>query len=302
MATVLLGTAMARMGSRGEGLKTVEQGISFYESVPKGDDDVNVMRELAVSRQKRGDIMLMNGDSRAALASYRQARSTLEPMSKADPQNTMLQLDVAGMDYHEGRALAAAGHYAEAIRKLQSSAGTFRRLRAPIRTADDSPHGLGDIYIWLGDVYARRDSLSSSLQYYRRALAALGTSDTLSMDDDTRCELGSGYVKTGELLTRMGKPQAASDAFRKALQITNLAAAMEHKDVPALYVIAEAEAGLGEVAASLAGRAVAPDKVSLQKEARAAHRLSLEIWRRILNPSRISPSGFFSSASTKRVR
>jgi len=295
MASVMLGTALARVGSREEGLNHVEEGIRFFESQPKGDDAINIKRELNIARQKRGDILLMNGDRSGALQAYRDSRSSLKPMAEADPQNTLLQLDAAGMDYHQGRALALAGRYAEALAKMQLSLGVFEKYRALGRSSDDSPHGTGAIYIWIGELFALRGDLHHSLQHYEKAIASLGTNVTPAMDDDTRCELATSYMKMGNALTRMGSLHDASSAYQKALEIVNPPVAVEHHDVPALYIVAEAQAGLGDVAAALAHAAHTPEESSrLANEARTSYRQSLETWRQVPNPTRISPSGFLS--------
>jgi len=303
MASVMLGTALARVGSREEGLKHVEEGIRFFESQPQGDDAINIKRELNIARQKRGDIWLMNGDRSGALQAYRDSRSSLKPMAKADPQNTLLQLDVAGMDYHQGRALALAGRHAEALAKMQLSLGVFEKYRALGRSSDDSPHGTGAIYIWLGEFFALRGDLHHSLQHYEKAIASLGTNVTPAMDDDARCELATSYMKMGNALTRMGSLHDAASAYQKALEIANPPVAVEHQDVPALYIVAEAQAGLGDVAAALARDAHTPEERSRSaNEARTSYRQSLETWRQVPNPTRISPSGFLSDGPREGPR
>jgi eukaryotic-like serine/threonine-protein kinase len=300
MSSVLLGSALARSGLRQDALKTVRQGIEFYDTVPKGEDEVNVRRERAISQQKLGDILLMNGDARAALASYQQARSALQPMAKADPQNTMLQLDIAAMDYHEGRALATLHRYNDAITNLQRAASAFEALHAPTRSADDSPHGLGAIYIWLGEAHAGKGDLQAALQNYRKATVALGETPTQKTDDDTRCEIAVSYIKTANILARMESLSEASAAYRKALEITVPAAAPEHHDVPALYAIADAYAELGDVTAAMARREKdTHDRARLEEEARAVYRNSLNAWEQIPSPSRINPGGFMVSSPVR---
>jgi hypothetical protein len=69
----------------------------------------NAERDLAIIKMKRGEVQLMDGDFAAALASFHQARATLAPMARVDPQNNMLQLDVAEMNYEEGRLVPPCG-------------------------------------------------------------------------------------------------------------------------------------------------------------------------------------------------
>ena len=296
MSMVMLGYALARMGSREEGLKTVEEGIGLFESEPKGNDEINLKREITIARQKRGDILLMTGDDAGALKIYREGRTVLETMAKADPANTLLQFDWSGMDYQVGRALAVEGHYAEALGSFQRSLNVYEKLPDSARSSDDFPRGPGAVYIWLGEVIARQSDPRRALPYYQKAIAAFGNKAPAKMDDDSRCELATAYVKMGDTLLRLGSPHEASGAYQKALDVTNPLAARQYQDVPALYVIAQAQAGEAKAAAALATAARSPeDRSKLAAESRTATQESFETWRQIPSPSRISPSGFLSN-------
>ena len=299
MADALYGVALARMGSREEGLKELEEGIGYFESMPKGDDEINVQRNLAIARQKRADILLMNGDTSGALKSYRETRALLQPMAKADPQNTMLLFDLAGMDYHEGRVLTTEGRYREAQASLQRAAKVFESLHTPGRSMDDSVHGPADVYIWLGDTFAGLADFQSALQYYRKATADLeetnpgetkvSEKDKPPMDDDTRCELGTAYVKMGRALLRLGDPREA-----------RASSATERRDVAALYVVADAQAGLGDVATAEARRDAGEGRSRLLEEAGTSYEASARTWRQIPHPSAISPGGFLFGSQARR--
>jgi hypothetical protein len=91
------GDELARLGLREEALQANQAGIDLYEAVTQHDKtEARAKRELAVTWDKRGDIELMNGDDAGALREYRHSLSVTEPMAKADPQNSMLRLDVRG--------------------------------------------------------------------------------------------------------------------------------------------------------------------------------------------------------------
>jgi tetratricopeptide (TPR) repeat protein/tRNA A-37 threonylcarbamoyl transferase component Bud32 len=273
MASVMLGSALARVGRRDEALRMLDAGITFYESVPRGVDDVNTVRELAVSRQKRGDVLLMNGDADGALLVYRQAHDTVNPMAAADPQNTMLQLDVASLNFHEGRALAVRKQYREARERLELAAAMFEKLHVA-RSLDDSPRGLAAIYIWLGDVSAAEGDWKSALQRYEQASAAQSAMAASSPDDDARCELALAYAKAAKAMAMVGRRDAASATYRHALDIVLPEASAEKADVPALYVLADVYAGLGD------------------------SEKSRGVWTRIPNASRVNPLGYLTSIQT----
>ena len=293
MSTVMLGGALGRAGQRQEAITTIQQGIAFYDSVPKGDDDINVQRERTISRQKLAEVLLMNGDAKTALLNYKQTQDALAPMAKADPQNTMLQLDLASTEYHEARALAILGNYDAAIVKLQHAASVFVSLHANARSADDSPHGIGAIEIWLGDAYAGKADYRTALQQYGKAVEALGPETTAEMDADTRCELAEAYLKRGSALQRLGNLADAKNSYQKALDIVTPMAIPGHRDVPAQYVLADASAGLEKLLGELAHRAGnATTRAQLQGEIRSLHEKGLSAWAQIPNPTRIDPSGF----------
>ena len=292
-ATILLGAALGRMGLRDEALKTLDEGVAYYEEVSKakGNDDINTRRELAVSKQKRGDVLLMNGNVAAAETSYREVRQILEPMAKADPENTLLRLDMAGLDYEDARILMMKGSYAEAIARLQHAAKAYEG--SPSRSADDSPRGPADVYIWLADAFAAQGDLRAGLTYLQKASAALRPGDKQTLDDDLRCQQATSYVKTAALLLRSGNANDAVTAYRKALDIEDPAAAILHNDVPALYVIAQAQAGLADADSALARTTHDHEQRGrLAEEAQNYRTQSVETRKHIPNPSRISPSGF----------
>ena len=290
--TILLGAALARMGLRDEALQKLDEGVASYEEVSKstGNDDINTRRELAVSKQKRGDVLLMNDYLASAQASYRETRNILEPMAKADPQNTLLQLDMAGLDYEDARILVMKGRYVEAIANLQRAAKTYEANSS--RSTDDSPRNAAEIYIWLGDAYERKGDLREALSYLQKATADL-SSNVQTMDNDLRCDLATSYMKTGSVLRRMGKISDALASDRKALDVADPTAAMQHNDVPALYVIAQAQGGLADATGYLARTTRDPEqRAHLAEEAQTYRRQSLETQSHIPNRSRISPGGF----------
>jgi eukaryotic-like serine/threonine-protein kinase len=294
MSQVLLGEALAHMDSREEGLKFIDQGIGFYESLVKDVSGFNEKRELTISRQKRGDVLFLNGDAAGALAIYRDAHDTLEAMARTDPKNTLLQIDLANMNYYQGRALVVLGRDVEGTNFLQRSLTMFEKVRDAAIASEEYPSSPAGINIWLGDVAARQSNLPRALQSFKGSIALLEAKKD-PLDDDERCEMATALVRVGQTYIRLGRPQEASAAFEKALGISNPAVALQHNDVPALYPIGEAQAGKAEAASALARLAQnAEDGSRLAEEARAAYRASLETWSHIPNPSRFSPSLFLS--------
>jgi non-specific serine/threonine protein kinase/serine/threonine-protein kinase len=293
MSTTILGMALARLGSRTEARLLYEQGMQAYRSEPKGQDAINTARELAVVQQKYGDILLMDGNAEAARAAYDTAAAALEPLAQADPQNVELRLDVAGSDCRKGRLLVLAHRYKEALALLLRAAVVLESATVDGRAGEDSPEGPGSVYIWIGDAYAATGQTKWALDSYRKSTSAAALIGTRPLDATLLCDIATGFVKTGDALLSSGDLQAASAAYNKALSVVSAFSAPGYRNVPAFYVMADADAGLARIAATLARRTrLADQQRILWDKAREGYEKSLAVWTQIPNPARISPSGF----------
>ena len=293
-SSVLVGNALALLGSRKEALREMEAAIALYESALKSQFNTNIERDLAFTKHKRGDIQLMEGDFAEALSSFREARKMIEPMANADPQNSMLKLDMVGAGYEEGRILASTGKYLAAIPPLQRALKGFQGFRDQSSRLDDEiTSDIGASYIWLGEAEAGARNLREALENYKKGAATLQSPHGEPVADDNLCELAISYTKTGDLLTRMGDLGGAAAAYEKALEIVLPLVKPERKDVPALYVAADAYAGLGDLSGTRARRTSnARDRAKFWSDAREWYEKSLSTWQNIPNPSPINPLGF----------
>ena len=292
-ASALTGDALAFAGSRKDALERMNDAVDFYEASLKSSANNNVERDLAITKEKRGGIQLMNGDFAGALGSVREARVMLEPMAKADPQNSMFRQDMVGLDYEEGRILVSTGRYAAANNLLQRAIKSFQDSHIRKEMPDITSSELGSAYIWLGEAKAEESDPRAALDYYTKASTALQAPPGESVDDDTRCQLATSYVKAGEVLTKMGRLEDASASYRKALDIVTLLISPQRQDVPAMVAAADAYAGLGDLSAVRARQASgAKEQASARRDACAAYENSLSTEGKIPNPSTISAAGF----------
>ena len=288
-ATVELALQLGRFGNRDEAMQLMNQGIAQYEAVAKEGGNPDVIREVAASQLRRGDVELMHGDPGAAMADFRRARDATARLAKRDPENKMLQSDMCGFDWEEGRALVVSGMTAAGLRFLQRSLQCFHDLQME---ADTGP-GTGALESWVGEAQARLHDLPEALKHYQNAATAL-TAD-LEKYDDARCDLAMVYTKIGDTLVKMGKLRDASAAYTKALDIANLSFSLQHMDIPAFYAAADAYEGMGDVAAAEARKAPDPAlRSKLWNDARSSYQESLNTWKQIPNPSRISPNGYLA--------
>ena len=293
VASVLLAAELTKIGSRREALETIESGLHFFSLMHTEASDLDLDPREALAQMKRGDIQLMDGNIFGARQSFHEARMLLEPMAKSDPQNYMLQLDLAGVDYEEGRLLAVTGSENEAVSLLERARHIFESLHAPDRGMDETPHGLAAIYIWLAEAEAKSGDAGHALETYLKAVDALRVQPGETMHDDSRCELITALAKIGTTRMRMGNLEEAEASFRQALDVLRPSETVGPDDMPILYALADLYSELGDVMSAKAQRTGdATRRLSFSHEARNWYQKSLIAWNQIPNPSRLSPTGF----------
>ena len=286
-ANVALGFQMGRFGNRDEAMQFMNQGIAQFESIVKDGGNQDMVRDLAASQLRRGDVELMLDKMPAALSDFQRARESTARLARRDPQNKMLLSDLCGFDYEEGRALTASGKPAQGLPLSQRSLQCFVDLHLE---ADTGP-GVGALESWIAEAHARMHHLPEALRHYQNAATAL--SADIEKYDDARCDLAMVETKIGKTLLQMGKIDEASAHYTKALEIARLPFALEHMDTPALYAAADASSGLGDAAAAKARNAPnATAQSALYGKAREAYASSMNIWKQIPTPSRISGNGY----------
>ncbi len=292
--TVELAYQLGRFGNRDEGVQLMDQGIAQHESLVKEMSTPDLIHDTAASELRRGQIKLMEGDVGAALADFKRARERTARLAKLDPENKMLQSDVCGFDFEEGRAYVVRGSSKDGLRLVLHSLQCFRDLHLE---ADTGP-GTGMVESWIGEAQSRLHNLPEALKHFQDGATAL-TAD-LEKYDDARCDLAMVETKIGNTLVAMGKLAEASEQYKKAIETAKLSFSLEHMDIPALYAAADAYAGLGDVAALSARQTKdATKKSGLTAQAQTAYQNSLNVWKQIPNPSQISGNGYLARPQQK---
>jgi eukaryotic-like serine/threonine-protein kinase len=295
--TILLAHEIGRFGARDEAISLMNTGIASYEAlVTETGRDPGVIRELATAEGRRGDVELINGDIAAARSDFRRSRERIERLARLDPENKMLQSDLWVADYHEGRALAASGRYAEALTVLRHAFKGYEDLHLE---ADVGP-GPAAMEAWIGEAQAGVHDWAGALKSFEHAAARLA--EDQASYDDARCDLAMVETKIAHMLLKAGKLREAATEYNKALSTANLSFSLQHKDIPALYAAAEAYAGMGDIAAVKARKARdTAVRSRLFDQARAVYEESLNTWKQVPHPSKISGNGYAVAAEPKDV-
>jgi tetratricopeptide (TPR) repeat protein len=193
-----------------------------------------------------------------------------------------------------GRQSILSGRFREGIEQLQPGFALYAR-----DTEDDAGPGLGQLRAWQGHAYASLHGYPRALQELRKSIEVLKKDVQYA---DARSGIAADYVMIGGTLLAQRQYQGATEAYQQALAKADLQFTLAHADNPALYAIADAQAGLGD--ASMAQAKASPTldaRARYRSAACAYYGQSLATWNRIVPPGRFSPSQF-PSGDPLRVR
>jgi eukaryotic-like serine/threonine-protein kinase len=291
IGNVKVANALSATGSRTEALEFYRSGLDLFESLAKDQTDARSRRELAVATFFLSDTLRMNGDAAGALAANRRAFVIIDAMAKADPQNATLQLDHAGAHAAIGIDLVILGRYAEARVMLGKAIQHYQDVLSRNHADRQAPHYIGTSEIWLGEAFSEEGKTQAARDSYQKGIANLDAPDV--DDPDMRAQVSIGYVRLGKALVRLGRTQEAVASYRKALAIAEPLAGANPPSTQALYAIADAYFGMGELSRSAAASLPTGSVRYNQRwiEAQDWYGKSAGAWNKIPNPASVTPGG-----------
>jgi tetratricopeptide (TPR) repeat protein len=234
---------------------------------------------------------MVNGDIPASLAANQRALAIIDPLAKADPQNATLQLDRGGGYRVIGMDLVILGKYDEAEVMLHRGIQVFEEVLAKNPTDQQAPHYIGIGEISVAEAEAATGKMQAALESYRKGIDRLGSLG--EGDPDIQSEAATGCVRLGRSLAKLGRRDEASASYRKGLAIAEPLASAKPPNTRALYAIADAYFGMGELARMGAANFPAASGEYRERwtEARDWYSKSAHAWSAIPNPGAVTPSG-----------
>jgi serine/threonine protein kinase/tetratricopeptide (TPR) repeat protein len=240
-------------------------------------------------------VQLSKGNTAEAFHAAREALKLSSNLSVADPRNVQSGITMA-LDYRLLADLESrAGHTQEAYADMDKATSLAHRL-VTLSPKDTEVQGVqADLQTTTGDIASRSGDFHRALKSYEGAIAVLASvaSDN-SRNAGAGVHLAANYNDLGRAHQKLHAPDAASAAFRKALQLTDPAAKSGHPNAQTVYTMADAYAGLGESEAGLAANPRLERSVRIEhwRQAVSWYKQSSEIWARIKEPGIVSPDGF----------
>ena len=272
-------------GSIDEARRQATAALAAQRALLAQDRRPLVVRNAARAQQYLGAIRALQGELAAAEHDFDEAHESIARLARLDPENISLQWDAVNLDFEKGRLLILSGRYAEAPARLQPALALYAK-----QPEDDSGPGLGLLHAWLGEMHFALRNYPEALRAYQKSADVIGKD---AQYDDARCGVAADYARIGDALLRLNRLEEAGRAYARALAAANEPFSLAHGDVPALYPIAAAQAGIGDLAMALAHRSPGrTERVRHLAEACASYQQSIDTWRRIGQPALFSPSQF----------
>jgi len=293
-AHVKFGYALARLGSRKEGLDHSHRGIQILESLAVDGTDAESSRWLGMAHWMLGDILLLDGDAKRALQSYYKQLRIVEPLATADPTNAVLQYDFGCAHARVGNALAILGDRRSGLVMFNRAIQMFEAQLARDPVYIEPRFCLAASHIWMGEAFARTGNTAQALSSYQRGMAGWVP---LALHDEgtaTQAVIAGFRTKIGLLLAKMGKRDQSSEEAQRGLKIAQSITAANPNILEAQYNLADAYSGLAQLSQMQALDVSQPveQQIRYWKEARSYSQRSMDAWQRIHNPGARTPVGF----------
>jgi tetratricopeptide (TPR) repeat protein len=132
-------------------------------------NNAEIQRDLSISHEKIGNILVRSGNAAGALAEYRQSLNIDTRLSEGDPDNAQAQLDRASSQENIGKLLVSEGDLSGAL----ASQDRARELRERVAAKDEKNVEVrGDLaadYEQLGTTNGLLGKKSGNPQYLRDA-------------------------------------------------------------------------------------------------------------------------------------
>jgi tetratricopeptide (TPR) repeat protein/tRNA A-37 threonylcarbamoyl transferase component Bud32 len=275
-----------------EALKDYQKMLDIDLKVARLSPDVRYRRSVALDYGSIASAYDDLGDYPRALDNNRKDLAIYLGLVQADPRNVLLR---------QGLAITYANTASTAVRTrdmalaLDDSSRALEIMRGLIASAPPNAFQRGifaAMHIVRGTVLMtlnQADAAIPEIEQARAIYESLAKAGSMNRANVVACD-----VKLGEAAARAGRDRTAAEYFHETLTIAEPLISTEPPDLDALYAVADAYSGLGDLASRSARQSDggAARRKSRWIEARDWYQRSLQTWDRIEHPSHTSPNSF----------
>lgn len=289
-----LGYALARSGSRKEGLNHTQHGLELLEASAADLNDAESRRWLGLAHWMMGDILLLDGDARGALRSYESQRQIDLALATADPTNAVVQYDLGCATARVGNAKALSENTRGGLALLNRAANMFEEQIARDPAYVEPRFCLAGTLVWTGDAFVTKGQYAQALVSYQRALDIWRSLASHFEGTGIEADIAVIEEKVGYALMKRKKTTDASRELKQAIEIAETIATANPGIPEAQYAVAEGCFAMGELSRTLASNLNSGPRDQIQgwSDARYWYQRAAEAWRKISDPGARTPVGW----------
>ncbi len=198
----------------------LDSALGSFRSAQAAAESSNNQRDLAVSRNWIGDVLVAQGDLPGALEAYRKSLAIAETLAARDPGNIQWQHDLSISHERLGDVLEAQGDLPGALDVYRK--GLAIRETLAVRDARNTQwqRGLSASHFRIGDVLKAQGNLPCAMAAYRKCLEI---ADKLVARDPSntlwRHHLLISHERVGNMLMQQDDLPGAMAEYRTRLEI-----------------------------------------------------------------------------------
>lgn len=206
------------MGNVGAAEREYRAAHALAQSLATDPKDARARRDLGVSFEKLGNVLLRLNRPSEALDAYRKSLGISAALA-AEDGDSPAQLDLSVSHNKVGDALLRLGQQADAL----DAYGKALVIRERIAAKDGDDRALRNLCVSLdnvGDVYLLLNRPADALAAYRRSVAISEQLVASTNNSQTLRDLSVGLENLGDVHLKLNQPADALDAYRKGHAIS----------------------------------------------------------------------------------
>ncbi|HEV7473105.1 MAG TPA: DUF4062 domain-containing protein [Pyrinomonadaceae bacterium] len=223
-----IGDLHLRLGDLKAAMQSFRRGNEISEArVDRDPANTEWQRDLSVSYERIGDVLVVQGDGPGALAQYRKEFAIREALAR-DVANTQSQRDLSVCHNKIGDVLVDQGDGLGALAAYRKALVISEALALRDATITEWQRDLSVSHLRIGDVLNAQGDEPGALSAYREGLTiaeALAASDPANTE--WQHDLSVGHNKIGGVLVAQDDRTGALAAYRKGLAIREALAARD---------------------------------------------------------------------------
>ena len=288
------GDALARMGSRADGMIHARRSVEILQHLADDGKDTEDTRWLGMARWMLGDALLMAGDAAGALDSYKEQFRIAKTLATADPANAVVQYDLGCSFARVGDAMFLAGSREEGMRLLNQSVDMLEAQLRRDPAYVEPQFCLAAALVWRSEVLEATAVLAEAIEGDRKALAMWEPLARNSPGTAIQADAALIRGRIASTLARQGNAELSSQEYHAAIKVAESIASSNPRLLETHYVLADLYSGLGDLSRMAASGAAhrGEQRIVELRDSLLDYQRSLDHWQQIRNPGPRTPAGF----------